>query len=81
MRIFLVLLSLFMPMGAIADPMTDDGPYIVIPAGAQVPTGVLNMDDVIALADLDGDPTVISAQEKEMIALLTSLLIAQPVQN
>jgi hypothetical protein len=33
----------------------------------------------VALADLDGDPSVITAKEREMIGVLNQLLGGQPI--
>ena len=54
----------------------DDGPWIELPEGAAFNTAPLTYDDIIAMADLDGDPDVISAKEREMIALLSQVLSA-----
>ncbi len=52
----------------------DDGPWIELPEGAAFNTAPPTYDDIISMADLDGDPDVISAKEREMIALLSQVL-------
>ena len=57
-----------------------DGPYSPLPAdGAAVvaPT----YDDIITMADLDGDPSIITAEEAEMIALLQQVLNVNPLTD
>ncbi len=68
MRLLFTCALLAAPMITTADTMNQDGQQMTI-------------DDVIALADLDGDPQTITADEKDMIALLTQILGAQPVRN
>lgn len=59
--------------------LQQDGPYIDIPAGYEVPEGPPTLDDIVRLADLDGDPTIISEAETEMIGVLLQVLIGIPV--
>ena len=62
-----------------AEVMHQDGPYIDIPAGVEVPTGPPSVEDLLALADLDGDPNVITDQEAEMLTLLIQVMIGTPL--
>ena len=55
-----------------------DGPWI---DASDIVTTPMTMADVIALADLDGDPEVISDEEHKMIALLAQMLGTSPMQN
>jgi hypothetical protein len=56
----------------------DDGPWIELPEDAAFNTAPPTYDDIISMADLDRDPDVISAKEREMIALLSQVLGASP---
>ena len=81
MRYCIIFILLAVPKSAMTDTIVEDGPWIDVPAGAAFQTTALTHDDIIALADLDGDPSVVSADEKDMIALLVQMLGASPVSN
>ncbi len=78
-----LLIALTMPLMAQSETVFDtgediyaeDGPWMAIPPGFDPapPTAA----DIIVMADLDGDPLVITAKEREMIALLTMVLLPQ----
>ena len=55
-----------------------DGPWIAIPAGAPVDIAPLSDAAIAALADLDGDPAITTAQEHAMIAVLRQVLGLPP---
>ena len=57
----------------------DDGPWVDAPEEATFAAAPTTYDDIVAMADLDGDPTIISAEEREMIALLVQVLGATPI--
>lgn len=59
--------------------LQQDGPYIDIPAGYEVPTGPPSLEDIVRLADLDGDPSNMTATETEMISVLLQVLIGVPI--
>ncbi len=80
-RLILLFASL-MPMMAHAEGITfEDGPWIAIPAGLIYEPQRTPMEEIRALADLDGDPTVTTSQEHEMIALLVQLLGAETAEQ
>ncbi|KQI67186.1 hypothetical protein AN189_16400 [Loktanella sp. 3ANDIMAR09] len=58
-----------------------DGPYIDVAQTVSYSDAPTTLDDIHALADLDGDPSVVTDREREMIALLSMMLIGTPVQN
>ena len=55
------------------DLYAEDGPWIAIPADFN--PGPLTAADILAMADLDGDLTVITEEEARMIAVLTQVLL------
>ena len=57
---------------------TDDH-WVDVPADAAFAAAPATYDDIVALADLDGDPSIITDKEREMIALLTQVLGATPI--
>ena len=59
----------------------DDGPWVDAPEDAAYVAAPTTYDDIIAMADLDGNPAVISDEEREMIALLSQVLGASPITN
>lgn len=73
-----ILFCLFcLPISAFADPnivYEDDVTF----AAFTTPT---TPADIAAMADLDSDPAMTTADEAAIIALLTHLLITLPVQN
>ena len=58
-------------------PMDDH--WVEVPAEAAFSAAPTTYDDIVAMADLDGDPTIITDKEREMIALLTQVLGATPI--
>ncbi len=79
MRTLIALTIAALPSIGLADSIAfEDGPWIPVPAGMSFQTQMTPMEEIRALADLDGDPTVTTAREIEMIALLTQMLGAQP---
>ncbi len=80
MRVLALLPLVTVPLAALADTtlQADVADDLVYPIAYDAP---MTMEDVIALANLDDDPSVISPDEKEMIALLVQMLGASPVQN
>lgn len=56
------------------DLYAEDGPWIEIPADFD-PAGP-TAADIIAMADLDGDPMSLTDEERGMIAVLTMVLLA-----
>ncbi|MFT4706277.1 MAG: hypothetical protein ACI9TA_003261 [Reinekea sp.] len=81
MRLLIICALLAAPMITRAETTVEDGPWIAIPTDAAFLPTTMTLGDVIALADLDGDPLTISADEKEMIAVLIQIFGTQPVQN
>lgn len=59
--------------------LQQDGPYIDIPAGYVVPSGPPTLEDIVRMADLDGDPTTMTVLETEMFTVLMQVLIGTPV--
>ena len=57
----------------------EDGPWVEVPEGTAYDPAPTTYDDIVAMANLDGDPSVITADEREMIALLTQVLGAVPI--
>ena len=77
MKPVILFCRFFLPVTAFADPnivYEDDVTF----AAFTTPTTPV---DIAAMADLDGDPAVTTADEAAMIALLTHLLITPAVQN
>ena len=62
-------------------PMPMDDLWVDVPVDATFNPGPPSYDDIVAMADLDGDPSVISDKEREMIALLTQVLGSAPITN
>lgn len=58
------------------DIYASDGPWMAVPADFN--PGPMTAADIIAMADLDGDPLTITPQERQMIAMLTQVLIPAP---
>ena len=58
------------------DIYAEDGPWMAIPADFN--GGELTATDILAMADLDGDPLTMTEDEKRMIEVLTQVLIAHP---
>jgi hypothetical protein len=84
-RMIPLLALLASPVAAEIVPMDfspmEDGPWIELPEGAAFNTAPPTYDDIIAMSDLDGDPSVTTAKEHEMIALLSQVLGASPITN
>ena len=82
-RMIPVLALLASPAVAEVVPMDyapmEDGPWVEMPEGAAYDPAPTTYDDIVAMADLDGDPSVITEEEREMIALLTQVLGATPI--
>ena len=57
----------------------DDGPWIDLPAGYTVDTSPPTAADIHAMADLDGDPSVLTEDEARMIAVLSQILLGSPL--
>ena len=59
-----------------------DEPWSVLPADADLEAlmAPLTYDDILMMADLDGDPSIITDEEARMIALLEQVLLTGPVQ-
>ena len=58
-----------------------DDHWVAAPEDAAYGAAPTTYEDIVAMADLDGDPSVISDEEREMIALLSQVLGASPVTN
>ena len=58
-----------------------DGPYIEASAVSPDMLEPMTPARVAQMSDLDGDPTVTTAEEKEMIALLSQVLTITPLEN
>ncbi len=56
-----------------------DGLWIDAPQDAALGSGHTTHDDIVAMADLDGNPGVITDEERRMIALLSQVLGARPI--
>ena len=61
--------------------LTQDGPWIDLPPGVVIDTGPPSLDQIVAMADLDGDPSVQTPEEAAMILLLMQVLGTQPVTD
>lgn len=80
MRFLITLALLASPAFAAAETIEfEDGPWIAIPAGYDVTPMLSPADEIKAIADLDGDPTVTTKAEIEMITLLSQILGTAPV--
>jgi hypothetical protein len=80
MRLLIAAL-LFLPTVSVAQNITfDDGPWITIPAGMAYPEYTSPEEEIRAMADLDGDPSVTTLEELRMIATLTQILGVLPVE-
>ena len=85
MKTFFALACLSSTHAGAADDVTldailqQDGPYIDIPAGYVVPSGPPSLEDIVKMADLDGDPATMTEQEAEMFTVLVQVLIGTPV--
>lgn len=81
MRLLIAALAL-LPTFSSADALfADDGPWIAIPAGMTYPQYTSPEEEIRAMADLDGDPSVTTAEEMQMIATLTQILGLSPVSH
>ncbi|MFZ3583878.1 hypothetical protein ACOI1H_17135 [Loktanella sp. DJP18] len=58
--------------------MPDDH-WIDAPQDVAFGSGPTPHDDIVAMADLDGNPDVVTDEERRMIALLTQVLGATPI--
>ncbi len=56
-----------------------DGPWIDLPEGVIINASAPTYDDILMMADLDGDPAITTAEEAQMIALLSQVLLGSPV--
>lgn len=63
----------------LAHALQQDGPWIDLPDGVVVRTTAPTYDDIVAMADLDGNPDVITEDEQRMILLLSEVLMASPI--
>lgn len=59
--------------------LIEDGLWIEAPQDAAFGSGPATYDDIVAMADLDGNPEVITDEERRMIALLSQVLGATPI--
>ncbi len=57
----------------------DDGPWIDMPDDMTISMTPPSYDDIVAMANLDDDPSVVSDKEREMIAVLMQVLGATPI--
>ncbi len=84
-RMIPLLVLLATPAVAEVVPMShmpmDEGPWIDVPEGVTYDTAPPSYDDIVAMANLDGDPTIISDKEREMIAVLSQVLGSSPITN
>ncbi len=81
MKILYVLPLLF-PLALNAQSVpTDDGPWITVTQGMVWSAAGYTMDDIVAMANLDGDPLVVTADEQAMIDLLAQVLGASPISG
>ncbi|SHE56761.1 hypothetical protein SAMN05444339_101750 [Loktanella atrilutea] len=62
-------------------PMPMDDLWVEVPVDATFTPGPPTYDDIVAMANLDDDPAVISDREREMIALLSQVLGSAPITN
>ena len=62
-------------------PMPMDDLWVDVPVDATFNPGPPTYDDIVAMANLDGDPSVISDKEREMIAVLSQVLGTAPITN
>ncbi|MFQ6552089.1 hypothetical protein AAD018_007055 [Aestuariibius insulae] len=60
-----------------------DGPWTLLPADADIEAlmAPLTPEDIVRMADLDGDPTVLTDDEAEMIRVLGAVLLGVPVEE
>ena len=65
-----------MDFAPLQDSLTDASPDVT--AFDAAPT---TYADIVAMANLDDDPGVITAKEREMIAVLSQVLGASPITN
>ena len=81
MRLLIAALAL-VPSLSFAEGITfEDGPWIAVPAGMIYPEYTSPEAEIRAMADLDGDPGVTTAEEMQMIATLSQILGVSPIVN
>ena len=82
-RMLPFLVALASPAVAEVVPLSqfaaDDGPWIEVAEDATFTAEPTSYADIVAMADLDGNPDVLTAKEQEMIAVLTQVLGATPI--
>ena len=82
MPILITLALTILPtFGSVGNVTFDDGPWIAIPAGMSFDAQKSPAEEIRSMADLDGDPTITTAEEIKMIALLTQILGAEPLSQ
>jgi hypothetical protein len=79
-----IAIALFISNAALADQplgivLQSDGPWIDLPEGTVITDAAPQYEDILAMADLDGDPSITTPQEARMIALLSDVLMGQPI--
>jgi hypothetical protein len=81
MRILAALALILLPSFGTAQNITfDDGPWIAIPAGMTFPAQKSPAEEIHAMANLDGNPSVVTDEEREMIALLSQIFGTAPTK-
>ena len=79
MRLLIAALLLLPTVSFAQGTSFDDGPWIAIPAGMTYPEYTSPEEEIRAMADLDGDPSVTIPEEFRMIATLTQILGMAPI--
>jgi hypothetical protein len=78
------LLTLMFAAQAFADQplgivLQSDGPWIDLPEGVVINAAAPTLADIRLMADLDGDPSITTPKEAQMIAILSDVLLGQPI--
>ena len=79
MRLLIAALLLLPTVSFAQGTSFDDGPWIAIPAGMTYPEYTSPEEEIRAMADLGGDPSVTTPEEFRMIATLTQILGMAPI--
>lgn len=81
MRHLIIALALLPSLSIAEGIVFEDGPWVAIPAGILYPDFISPEEEILAMADLDGDPSVTTAEELRMIATLRQILGVSPIAN
>lgn len=82
MRTLMIAALALMPTLVAAQGIVlDDGPWIAVPTGMTFEAQKSPAEEIKAMANLDGDPSVTTSEELEMIVLLTQILGAEPISR